>query len=81
MKRSVKFLKFLLWSGLAGIGGLLTVAASAYLYLSPTLPSVNSLRDIHLQTPLRVYTSDNKLMAEFGEKRRTRSGLKKLRNT
>lgn len=71
MKRMVKFLKFLLWSGLAGGGGVLLIAASAYLYLSPSLPSVETLRDIHLQTPLRVYTRDEKLLAEFGEKRRT----------
>ena len=71
MKRSVKFLKFLLWSGLVGASGILVIAASAYLYLSPSLPSVDSLRDIHLQTPLRVYSRDNKLMAEFGEKRRS----------
>ena len=71
MKRMVKFLKFLLWSGLAGGGGILLIAASAYLYLSPSLPSVETLRDVHLQTPLRVYTRDEKLLAEFGEKRRT----------
>ncbi|WP_354010581.1 penicillin-binding protein 1A [Endozoicomonas lisbonensis] len=67
----VKFLKFLLWSGLAGGGGALLIAASAYLYLSPSLPSVETLRDVHLQTPLRVFTRDEKLLAEFGEKRRT----------
>ena len=71
MKRMVKFLKFLLWSGLAGVGGALLIAASAYLYLSPSLPSVETLRDVHLQTPLRVFTRDKKLLAEFGEKRRT----------
>ncbi|AMO57879.1 penicillin-binding protein 1A [Endozoicomonas montiporae] len=67
----VKFLKFILWSGLAGCGGALLIAASAYLYLSPSLPSVETLRDVHLQTPLRVFTRDEKLLAEFGEKRRT----------
>ncbi|KEQ13280.1 peptidase [Endozoicomonas montiporae] len=71
MKRMVKFLKFILWSGLAGCGGALLIAASAYLYLSPSLPSVETLRDVHLQTPLRVFTRDEKLLAEFGEKRRT----------
>nr|MDJ1539028.1 penicillin-binding protein 1A [Bermanella sp. WJH001] len=41
-----------------------------YLYLAPSLPSVESLKNIQLQTPLRIYTSDGKLMAEYGEKRR-----------
>ena len=39
-------------------------------YIVPQLPSVESLREVKLQTPLRVYTADHKLIAEFGEKRR-----------
>lgn len=45
--------------------------AGLYLYLSPKLPSVESLRQVKLQTPLRVYSSDGKLIGEFGEQRRT----------
>jgi len=45
--------------------------AGLYLYLSPKLPPVDSLRQVKLQTPLRVYSSDNKLIGEFGEQRRT----------
>ncbi len=41
-----------------------------YLYMSPNLPEVDSLKDVHFQVPLRVYTADGKLMGEFGEKRR-----------
>ena len=44
---------------------------AAYLYLEPGLPSVVHLREIKLQVPLRIYSSDRKLIAEFGEKRRT----------
>ncbi|MGB0359967.1 MAG: penicillin-binding protein 1A, partial [Endozoicomonas sp.] len=51
--------------------GILLVSASAYLYLSPSLPPIDSLRDAKLQTPLRVYSQDNLLIAEFGEKRRS----------
>ncbi len=39
-------------------------------YLVPGLPDTESLKDIRLQTPLRVYTRDHALIAEFGEKRR-----------
>ncbi|MEH6557524.1 MAG: penicillin-binding protein 1A [Oceanicoccus sp.] len=46
------------------------ILTSAYLYLSPNLPTVDDLRDVRLQTPLRVYTSDQKLIGEFGEERR-----------
>jgi penicillin-binding protein 1A len=45
--------------------------SGAFLYLSPTLPSVESLRQVQLQIPLRVYSSDAKLIAEFGEMRRS----------
>ena len=47
-----------------GVGGV-------YWYLTPKLPSAEILRDVRLQVPLRVYTRDRKLIAEFGEKRRT----------
>ena len=71
MKRSVKFFRFIAWSTLMAISGALLVGASAYLYLSPSLPSVETLSDARLQTPLRVYSKDGLLIAEFGEKRRT----------
>lgn len=70
MKRSIKLLRFLTWSILASASGLAVICASAFLYLSPSLPSVETLKDVHLQTPLRIYTRDEKLIAEFGEKRR-----------
>jgi len=41
-----------------------------YLAVGPGLPDVDSIRDIRLQTPMRVYAADGQLMAEFGEKRR-----------
>ena len=46
-------------------------AGSVYWHLTPKLPSAEALRDVRLQIPLRVYTRDRKLVAEFGEKRRT----------
>ena len=46
-------------------------AGGAYLYLAPKLPSAETLRDVRLQVPLRVYTREGELLAEFGEKRRT----------
>nr|WP_227538170.1 penicillin-binding protein 1A [Marinobacter vulgaris] len=46
------------------------MASGFYLYLRPGLPPVDQLLDIKLQTPLRVYSADDRLIAEFGEKRR-----------
>ncbi|WP_409521612.1 penicillin-binding protein 1A [Pseudomonas sp.] len=67
----MRLLKFFWWSCVAVFCGLLLSLSGAFLYLSPTLPSVDSLRSIQLQIPLRVYSSDEKLIAEFGEMRRT----------
>jgi len=45
-------------------------AAGVMWYILPQLPPVESLKDVRLQTPLKVYSSDGQLIAEFGEKRR-----------
>ena len=42
----------------------------AYQYLHPSLPDVTTIKDIRLQVPLRVYSRDGKLIAQFGEQRR-----------
>jgi len=59
------------WLLLSGISVTLVTFTGLYLYLSPKLPSVETLRQVKLQTPLRVYSSDGKLIGEFGEQRRT----------
>jgi penicillin-binding protein 1A len=67
----MRLLKFFWWSCVAAFCGLALSFSGAFLYLSPGLPSVESLRSIQLQIPLRVYSSDGKLIAEFGEMRRS----------
>jgi penicillin-binding protein 1A len=42
----------------------------AYWLIEPRVPSVASLKDVQMQVPLRVESSDGKLIAEFGETRR-----------
>lgn len=70
MKWLMKLIRFFLWLGLLGsIAGAITVA-SLYYYLEPSLPSTENLKSVKFQVPLRVYSSDNKLIAEFGEMRR-----------
>ena len=66
-----KFFKPLAMLALLGSGGFLVVATSLYLYLSPKLPSVEELKEIELQIPLRIYSQDLKVIAEFGEKKRS----------
>lgn len=72
------YLNLLFWLFIAGAGASLTVLAGLYLYLSPKLPPVESLRQVQLQTPLRVYSSDGKLIGEFGEQRRTPVSFEEL---
>lgn len=52
----------------AATGVLGTVVA--YFYYAPELPRVNALKDVQLQVPLRIYTRDGRLIAQFGDKRR-----------
>ena len=44
--------------------------SAIFLYLNPQLPSVDTLKDIRLATPLSVYTSEGQLIGEFSDKRR-----------
>lgn len=51
--------------------GLLIVAISAlYLFLAPNLPNIATLNETQLQVPLRIFSAEGNLIAEFGEKRR-----------
>lgn len=45
-------------------------AAGAYYLLAPKLPDTQTLKQTQLQIPLRLFSSEGALMAEFGEKRR-----------
>jgi len=44
--------------------------ACSYVYLVPTLPSLEAMRNVELQVPLRVYTRSGALIAQIGEQRR-----------
>jgi len=41
-----------------------------YTHVAQDLPDVQALREMRLQVPLRIYSTDGHLMAEIGEKRR-----------
>src|ERR1700752_4569765 len=44
--------------------------ACGYVYLVPSLPSLEVMRNVELQVPLRVYTRSGALIAQIGEQRR-----------
>jgi penicillin-binding protein 1A len=65
-----RILRYTLIAGLAAtVLGAIT-AVSVYLYLEPKLPPIESLKEVHLQVLLRVYSADDKLIAEYGEMKR-----------
>ena len=66
MPRFSRVVFFLSSLGLSGF----ILAALGYVYLESQLPDVSALRTIRLQVPLDVYTSDGKLIGEFGPVRR-----------
>jgi len=72
---SVKWNYIRMAAVLAGCVMLVTVLgayalACSYVYLVPSLPSVDSMRNVELQVPLRVYTRSGALIAQIGEQRR-----------
>jgi len=70
MKKAAYFWRKGIWA-LVSLFFLFIVCASVlYLYLESQLPSVESLKTVHLQVPLRIYTQDGLLIQEYGEKRR-----------
>jgi len=70
MKIPVKLIRYGILAILTGIlVGFITVTAT-YFYLNPKLPAIDSLKDVQLQVPLRIYSAEGRLMAEYGEMKR-----------
>jgi penicillin-binding protein 1A len=66
----MSFLRLVLTALFSVILATLLLVVGVYAYIAPELPSTETLREVQLQVPLRVYSRDQKLIAEFGEKRR-----------
>lgn len=71
-------LHFVIWFLLSLVSAAGIGATGIYLYLAPQLPDPQTLREVELQTPLRVFTRDGKLISEFGEKRRNPLSYKEI---
>ena len=70
MKNSKSVINFLFWLIVSIVSGSALLIASVFIYLTPQLPDIQSLRNVELQIPLRIYSSDGQLISEFGEQRR-----------
>lgn len=64
-----KLFIWIFWFGIFCLSGVFMVASAAYLYLSPQLPSVDTYRNVQLETPLKILTADGKLIEEIGVRR------------
>jgi len=69
-----KVLKIGLFFSLFGLFALVSV----YLALRGELPSVDSLKNIQWQSPMRIYSANGQLMNQFGEKKRIPLSLDKM---
>ncbi len=58
--------------GLGSIGAIGAIAGviGAYYYVQPSLQSAETIRDIPLQVPMRIYSRDGYLISEIGSKKR-----------
>jgi len=72
-RRKSRYAKWLiLLAGLGAAGGVAVTSAviGAYYYVAPGLPPAETIREIPLQIPLRIFSRDRRLIAEIGERRR-----------
>lgn len=72
-RRNNRYAKWLiLLAGLSTAAGMAVTSAviGAYYYVAPDLPPAETIREIPLQIPLRIFSRDRRLIAEVGERHR-----------
>jgi penicillin-binding protein 1A len=70
MKTLLKITKFFLILSILGVISAAGIIFGVYQYVKPDLPSIENLKHVQLQVPLRIYSKDGLLISEYGEKRR-----------
>ena len=73
--QSVKFRTLRVVIGLLGVGvvlvlGIIYAFLASYVYLAPSIPSADGMRQMTMQVPLRVMTRNGALISQIGEQRR-----------
>ena len=64
-----KLTKYFLVFSVGAMSAVFMMASAAYLYLAPLLPEAETYKNVRLETPLRIYTSDGRLIDEIGNRR------------
>ena len=65
-----KLFRLLTYTTVLGTLALIATGIGIWFHLTPQLPPTESLNTVRFQVPLRVFSIDGELIAEFGEKRR-----------
>lgn len=73
-----KIVKFLLKTSLVLGLGAMAMGVLVFIYMSANLPSINNLQAGELEVPLKIYSAEGDLIAEYGENRRTPIELSKI---
>ncbi|MDH5241744.1 MAG: transglycosylase domain-containing protein, partial [Gammaproteobacteria bacterium] len=68
--RGLRILILLLGLGLTAAIGATAGVIGAYYYVQPSLPAAETIRDIPLEVPLRIFSRDGYLISEIGERKR-----------
>ncbi len=69
-RRIVCWIIILSGLGLSATIGSVAAVIGAYYFVTPGLPAAETIRDIPLQIPLRIFSRDGYLISEIGERRR-----------
>ncbi len=56
------------WTLLGFSSAVTLVLAAAFLYLNPQVPDAATFKNVKLRAPLRIYSADDKLIQEFGQR-------------
>jgi len=68
--RPLRWLIVVAGLGISATIGAVAAVVGAYYYVAPALPAAETIRDIPLQIPLRIFSRDGYLISEIGERRR-----------
>jgi penicillin-binding protein 1A len=77
-RTSSRITRAIIWFTYSAVCGAVLSLAGVYLYLDPQIPRAETYRHVQLETPLRVYSSEGELLAEFGERRRIPISLERV---
>ncbi len=69
-RRALRSAIVLLGLGISAAIGSTAAVIGAYYFVQPGLPAAETIRDIPLQIPLRIFSRDGYLISEIGERRR-----------